>query len=265
LRSHPELARGITCCVHCGIRFLTHPCNANRRDLRCPFGCRKHHRRQCGNQRSATYSQTPQGRERKKLHNQRRSRRIANCGGDQPLDARPRHDRFSRDGDLTVEVSSHPKHPSPGESRGGSFGGPAAEAAHLELPLKETFGDQSRASERQAVAATDIRVASSDAASQDVPARRGHRAAPSRHLAGRVEGLEEPAPTLALEGVSLDEASLVQSPMLEYVQMVASLIEGRCVGRDELVEGLRRTMRQRSLAQRSRTDYILHFLHQHPP
>jgi len=265
LRSHPELARGITCCVHCGIRFLTHPCNANRRDLRCPFGCRKHHRRQCGNQRSATYSQTTHGRERKKLHNQRRRCRIANCGGDQPLDAPPRHDRFSGDGDLAVEVSSYPERPSFGESRGGSFGGPAAETARLERPAEETFGEQPRASERQAVATTDIRVASSGVASQDVPALQDHRATPSRHPSGSVEGLEEPAPTLALEGLSLDEASLVQSPMLEYVRMVASLIEGRSVGQEELIEALRRTMRQRSLAQRSRTDYILHFLHQHPP
>ena len=244
LRSHPELTRGLTCCADCRIRFLSHPCNANRRDLRCPFGCRKRRRRELGNRRSAKYANTSRGREQKKLHNQRRSRRIATSGSDQQLDARPLHDHSPKDGDLAVEVSSHPERPSPGESPGESVSRPAAEEAHLELSAETTFRDQPRRPERHVVVATHTE---------------------SRHTAGSVEGSEEPPLTLPLEGLSLDEASVAQSPMLEYVRMVASLIEGRSVGREELVEALRKTMRQRSLAQRSRTDYILHFLHQHPP
>ena len=50
------------------IRFLTHPRNANRRDLRCPFGCRQHHRREeakkrrrsTPNARGKTPEETPQ-------------------------------------------------------------------------------------------------------------------------------------------------------------------------------------------------------------
>lgn len=76
---------------------------------------------------------------------------------------------------------------------------------------------------------------------------------------------EETPLQLPLEGLSLEEASVVESPMLAYLRMVASLIEGRTVGRKELVEALQASMRQRSLALRSRTEYVLHFLHQHPP
>ena len=40
LRDRPDLQDCAVRCCHCGIRFFTHPRNAGRRDLRCPFGCR---------------------------------------------------------------------------------------------------------------------------------------------------------------------------------------------------------------------------------
>lgn len=58
--------------MHCGIRFLTHPRNANRRDLRCPFGCRQHHRREEAKKRSAAYRRTHEGKRGKKLLNAHR-------------------------------------------------------------------------------------------------------------------------------------------------------------------------------------------------
>lgn len=60
-------------CCHCGIRFLTHPRNAHRRNLHCPFGCREHHRRDQANSRSKKHYQTEQGRRKKKLLNGKRS------------------------------------------------------------------------------------------------------------------------------------------------------------------------------------------------
>jgi len=59
-------------CAECGIRFLTHPRNAGRQDLRCPFGCRQHHRRQRSCQRSIAYYRTAAGRLKKKWLNARR-------------------------------------------------------------------------------------------------------------------------------------------------------------------------------------------------
>jgi hypothetical protein len=70
---------------------------------------------------------------------------------------------------------------------------------------------------------------------------------------------------LPLEGVVLDESSVTRSPMLPYVRMVASLIEGRKVSRKELLQRLVETMRQHSMRRRTRTEYVLHFLNQHPP
>ena len=62
LQSHPELRGCIAYCTDCGIRFLTHPRNASRRNLRCPFGCRQHHRRQCSCRRSTAYYRTTAGK-----------------------------------------------------------------------------------------------------------------------------------------------------------------------------------------------------------
>jgi hypothetical protein len=77
LRDHPGLASCAVHCRHCGIRFLTHPRNANRRNLHCPFGCREHHRRQQANARSKKHYRTEQGRWKKKLLNGKRSASIS--------------------------------------------------------------------------------------------------------------------------------------------------------------------------------------------
>jgi hypothetical protein len=68
-----------------------------------------------------------------------------------------------------------------------------------------------------------------------------------------------------LEGVVLDESSLASSPMLPYVRMVVSLIEGVELSCREVVHLLRQAMRQHRIGARRRIDYLLGFLHQHPP
>jgi hypothetical protein len=75
LRAKPHLRACLTRCRHCGIFFLTHPRNARRRDLHCPFGCREAHRRQASAQRSAAYYRDPKGRRKKSQLNQRRPRK----------------------------------------------------------------------------------------------------------------------------------------------------------------------------------------------
>lgn len=74
LRAQPHLRGCLTRCRHCGIFFLTHPRNAGRHDLRCPFGCREAHRKQASAQRSAAYYREPRGKRKKSEFNQRRPR-----------------------------------------------------------------------------------------------------------------------------------------------------------------------------------------------
>lgn len=92
------------------------------------------------------------------------------------------------------------------------------------------------------------------------PAVAGHE--PSEH---RSPGESPDVPSLALEGVVLDESTVTSSPMLPHIRMMVSLIEGIELDRQQLVDCLVRALRQHSIARRRRADYVLTFLNQHPP
>jgi hypothetical protein len=103
-RAKPHLRACLTRCGHCGIFFLTHPRNAGRHDLRCPFGCREAHRKQASGQRSAAYYREPKGKRKKSEFNQRRPRQY--CAPARPSDRpRPRapQRRRSRRNPLMIE------------------------------------------------------------------------------------------------------------------------------------------------------------------
>jgi len=68
-----------------------------------------------------------------------------------------------------------------------------------------------------------------------------------------------------LDGFTLDAATLVNSPLLPYLAMIAGLIEGRVIGREELLQALLQSMRQRSFDRLPRREYVLRLLKQHPP
>ena len=102
-------------------------------------------------------------------------------------------------------------------------------------------------------------------ASADRAAAAGSRSAADRRRSEPASGPLPLTVELRLEGVVLDESSLASSPMLPYVRMVVSLIEGVELTCREVLRLLRQAMRQRSIGARRRIDYILGFLHQHPP
>lgn len=180
LQWRADLLRCVVHCKQCGIRFLTHPRNAGRRDLRCPFGCRQRHRRARSCQRSSAYYRTPEGRRKKKLLNARRQRKAA----------------------CSVDTS-----PQQVDQPDGTPNKPPAEA----------------------------------------------------------EAQAHPAAELRLEGVVLREWDVARSPVLPHVRMVIRLVEGIAWSFREVVGLLRRAMRQRSIARRQWTDYVVGFLQQHPP
>jgi hypothetical protein len=55
------------------------------------------------------------------------------------------------------------------------------------------------------------------------------------------------------------------APMLGYLRMVISLIEGRRVRAAEILEMLARVLRQRSLVRRRKIDYVVQCLNEHAP
>jgi len=181
VESHSELRGCVTSCADCGIRFLTHPRNAGRRNLRCPFGCRQHHRRQRSCQRSTAYYRTVAGKAKKKRLN------------------------AGRPGRHLPPVPPPPAGDPPG------------------LPSDPP--------------------ASAPPASESSPA----------------------TAELRLDGVVFDESSVAHSPMVPYVRMVVSLIEGVAFTCREVVHLLRRAMRQHRIGARRVRDYLLGSLPQRPP
>ncbi len=89
-------------------------------------------------------------------------------------------------------------------------------------------------------------------------------ARPPDSTSGETLPTEMPA-ELRLDGVLLDEASLSKSPVLPYLRMLLSLIEGVQFGMQELFGLLRQALRQHSIASRKRINYVLHVLRKHPP
>lgn len=70
---------------------------------------------------------------------------------------------------------------------------------------------------------------------------------------------------LRLDEVVLDEASVTNSRLLPYVRLVVNLIEGTAFSGREIVERLQQAVRQHSFARERRRDYVLRWLHDHPP
>lgn len=98
--------------------------------------------------------------------------------------------------------------------------------------------------------------------------RDGSEAGNSSLVENRAQSLPaEPsaAPELDLDGVILRESTVVHSPLLPYIRTLLAMIEGIRMSHVEVVTWLRESQRQRSIAYRSRRDYVLRFLHQHPP
>jgi len=104
LRLNPELRRCCVRCQHCRIFFLTDPRNAGRKDLRCSFGCRKAHRKRQSARSSAAHYNTPSGKDKKRLLNQRRSLGLTNP----TVDFAPEDDiAYTEVSDLDDEVIDH--------------------------------------------------------------------------------------------------------------------------------------------------------------
>lgn len=74
MRTKPHLRRCLTRCTHCNIYFLTHPRNAKRDDLGCPFGCRQAHRKRSSTERSVAYYRTKNGKTKKREQNDKRKK-----------------------------------------------------------------------------------------------------------------------------------------------------------------------------------------------
>jgi len=89
--------------------------------------------------------------------------------------------------------------------------------------------------------------------------KRGKRTEPSSK-AGAEKKANEPTPgTPASDDIHFDPE------MVRHVRMVTSMIEGRSVSREEVLEMLERTLRQHSMGQERWIDYVLRALREERP
>ena len=88
LRTKPVLRRCLNRCRHCRIFFLTHPRNAGRKDLGCPFGCKEAHRKGQSTQRSVEYYRGEAGRIKKAIQNDKRKAARTPTGAEPDYTAR---------------------------------------------------------------------------------------------------------------------------------------------------------------------------------
>jgi hypothetical protein len=62
-----------------------------------------------------------------------------------------------------------------------------------------------------------------------------------------------------------DPAARCPGPMVEYVRRVVSLMEGRRVSLEEVLEMLARVLRQHRMVRRRRIDHVVGWLNENPP
>jgi len=278
LEDHSELRGCAVYCKHCGIRFFTHPRNAGRKDLHCPFGCRECHRRELGKQRSWRHSQKPEAKEKKRLRNMQRS-----------FPADLDEAKLSVGGDLSPSVNASPAIDPSTE---------VDDAAHIHVAGEVSSGHccgatsegrpEVRHKDKDAIPAATLpavasaegrepRIASGDTGpegnpsfpevvSAELPTAKPCRN-DSHREAANIENPEEALRNLeiSLDGLVLDGARVVHSPILPYVRMVVSLIVGKRISKRELFAWLLKIVSQRSIDQQTATRYVLPFLDQHPP
>jgi len=89
------------------------------------------------------------------------------------------------------------------------------------------------------------------------------KAEPARERDSETEEEKKP-PERPMVGGTL-VGSGFDAGMVSYLRMATSLIEGRRVSRDEILQMLARVVRQHSIARRKRTDYLLWYLNKNPP
>jgi len=222
----PQVRRLLVWCRHCGIPFITDLCNAGREDLGCPFGCVDLHRRRDSNKRSVEYNRSAKGK--LKRYQREEERRLAK-------------------GSRVTEDSQPPE----------VSGAARNEAAHD--AVSRSMGQFPRDGQIEPHCPSSVSPSATD------PALRSREsAAPCRAYCTGPSDCERGPGAIAASTSAEPERLEIDPRILAYVQFVISLLEGRPVHREEILEMLARTKRQHSLVREKRIDYVLRRLRGEP-
>lgn len=210
---------------------MTHPRNAGREDLGCPFGCKDLHRRRSSTKRSTKHNASGVGKW--KRHQAREARRLAaartEVEGSEAQEAR-----------CAAMLARAQEAAPPGVEEV-----PSRARGDLPPPLRQPVPPVSGS-----------------------PATTGETAVPERHASSiEVQG-DGPSPGLTpcrgeVEGAETGDGKY-GAGILRYLRTVVSLIEARRVSAAEILEMLERIKVQRSFAREKRLDYVLRRLREEP-
>jgi hypothetical protein len=279
LEADTKLAKFVVCCAGCGIRFLTHPRNHGRADLRCPFGCRQRRRRECGNERSRRYYQTPQGRQAKESRNAARTGWPTPEDPSLPLAASddPDVSEISKDSEVAdgLLLSSHSAALHAVDVRDGSAVVDPSEVTDGSPAVADALGTADSVGATDSVGAVNVLAAAegvvvADAAGPKRCSVRGCEAPPelvalSIPLPSETSAPGEDPLVWELGGVKLTAWLVATTPVLPYVQLLVKEIGSLRLCRDCLIKWLLEKLRQRSMIFSLHRQYALRFLHLHPP
>lgn len=259
LRKRPELRRLLVGCRHCRIFFFTHPRNSRRDDLGCPFGCRREHCKRESAKRSAEFYRGKAGKLKKKLHNARRQAKDQSaedevCSQDAtPLAAAP-----ASVAQQTPEASdSAETPPESAEQTGAGLRAEKREVNKTLAQLRDGRGEEEAPAPPVEARETRDSESPQTHAAEDREAEKGPAAVKAQANPAPVGHTDESSG--GAEGDEFDEG------IIEHVQLLASLIDGEDLSRQETIDVLKRVMRQRSIAKESALDYALRQLKQKPP
>ena len=243
-RLRPCLAR----CRHCRIFFLTPPQNAGRKDLGCPFGCQDAHRKQRSTERSTAYNHTEAGKRKKKQQNGKRRKPRPDEGNGKSAGNPPEA------GGLRLPAPLTPAKSLPAQSEVADFSPSSVEGVNEPSPSPkytavqggDPYAMADKAScDRQTLMLFDRR--------QSGPGQTGNDT-------GSVPLAKDTIPEL------LDRNDCTfNAGMVEYVRVVTGSIEDRRVSREEVLQMLKRIMRQHGLVREKRIDYRMRVLKEKPP
>jgi hypothetical protein len=224
-KDKPEVRRLFKRCRHCRICFITAPCNAEREELGCPFGCADLHRRRRSNERSVAYNRSAVG----KLKRQRReeARKLA------------AERKAAADASQATEVH-------------------AAMTVEAEHGAVSGGVEPIRRDRRVDLLPPEIPLSTDQAAKRAESGSCGPASCSA-------EDPREPGPGVGANAVPAGPERAEFDPgIVSYIRVVISLLEGRQVHREEIRQMLTRTIGQRSFAREKRVDYVLRTVREEP-
>jgi hypothetical protein len=246
----PHLRPYLTRCKHCRILFITDPRNRERSDLGCPFGCQEAHRKKRSTERSTAYNRTQSGKQKKKSRNQKRRKPRAAEGNGRSSDSSP-----ESAADLQKPAPATPANRLPEQNKTADLfnyppEGPEEPSSNFKSAAKQS-GD---------------RLEIANMAAKPTTMDRQKPTLPKPRLDELGQTVNDTDRALQAPGTSPDlHNRAFNAGTVEYLRMVTSLIEGRGVSREEVLQMLYRIMRQHSLSRERRIDYLMRSLRERPP